>query len=120
MTAMESTDRKFVYFTKGAGFFSSLSKVAIEGGPETTVLEKVTFGRNFVVTDRGIYFIPWQGRAGPLVISKGREGATIEFFSFATGTTKTIFNLQKPIYIGLAVSPDGRSLLFTQADRAES
>ena len=60
------------------------------------------------------------GRAGALVLSKGPEGAPIEFLSFATGAVKTIFTTTKPVYIGLAASPDGRSLLFTQVDRAES
>ena len=118
--AMESVDRKFVYYTKSSDVSSSLWKVSMEGGAETPVLPRVLFGNNFTVTDRGIYFIPWTGRAGPLIVSKGPEGAPIEFLSFATGAVKTIFTTTKPVYLGLAASPDGRSLLFTQVDRAES
>jgi hypothetical protein len=118
--AMESVDRKFVYYTKSSELSSSLWKVPIEGGAETPVLPRVLFGNDFTVTDRGIYFIPWSGRAGPLIVSKGPQGAPIEFLSFATRAVKTIFTTTKPVYIGLAASPDGRSLLFTQVDRAES
>jgi serine/threonine protein kinase len=120
VVAIESVDRRFVYFTKSSEFSSGLWKVPIEGGADTQVLPRVLFGNNFTVTDRGIYFIPWTGRAGALVLSKGPEGAPIEFLSFATGAVKTIFTTTKPVYIGLAASPDGRSLLFTQVDRAES
>lgn len=120
VVGMESVDRKFVYYTKSSELSSSLWKVPMEGGAETPVLPRVLFGDNFTVTDRGIYFIPWTGRAGPLIVSKGPEGAPIEFLSFATGAVKTIFTTTKPVYLGLAASPDGRSLLFTQVDRAES
>ena len=42
----------------------------------------------------------------------------IYFFDFPTHKTIPIFALEKPapLYGGLAMSPDGRSLLFSQQD----
>lgn len=118
--AVESVDRQYLYYTKSRGLYSSLWRVPLRGGAETQVLPAITFARNFAVTGQGIYFIPWTGRAGSIVMPEGQRTAVIQFFSFATGTVKTILTTAGPVYVGLAVSPDERSLLYTQIDRAES
>ena len=40
----------------------------------------------------------------------------MQFLNVATGTTTEIMKTEKPVDLGLAVSPDGRKLLFTQLD----
>ena len=46
----------------------------------------------------------------------------IEFFDFAHGQSTPIFALDKPFPLGsgLALSPDGKSLLFGQSELTES
>jgi Tol biopolymer transport system component len=58
-------------------------------------------GLFYVVTPRGIYF---------------ESNRTISFWDMASGRTHEVLAPSKPMGIGLAVSPDGRSLLFTQID----
>ena len=42
------------------------------------------------------------------VSSKG-----LEYLNLSTGASKTILTIEKPMSLGLALSPDGRSLLYT-------
>jgi hypothetical protein len=45
---------------------------------------------------------------------------TIEYFDFATGQSTTVLTLDKPgpLFGGLALSPDGKSLLFGKNELA--
>ena len=44
------------------------------------------------------------------------EYATLQFFDFSNARTRTLAHLERPISIGLAVSRDGRTVLYTQID----
>ena len=46
------------------------------------------------------------------------RGPRIEFFDFANGQSTPVFALDKPtsLYGGLALSPDGKSILFGQSE----
>jgi hypothetical protein len=66
--------------------------------------------RAFSPVKEGVYFIP--GPGADLKFS-------IQFLSFATGKVKTVAPIGPP-WEGLSVSPDGRSLLFTQFDEGGS
>src|SRR5689334_25159275 len=74
------------------------------------VLPSVTFS-NFAVVGDGVYFIP-------AVDSDGRW--TVHYLSFRTWRSSPILRLTGQVREGLAVSPDGRSLLFTQLDDEKS
>ena len=90
-------------------------KVPVGGGEETRVLESV-YRRNFSVTPQGIYFIQ-----APDTDEPGRS-FLIRFFDFATGRATRINSLPPGVgvYLGLTVSPDGRSILYTQVDQSQS
>jgi Tol biopolymer transport system component len=106
----ESKDGSVLYYTKErrvAGIWS----VPTGGGEETRVfdLHKAGYWRYWTLHDEGIYFATAANPARPLV----------EFFNLATGKAREIATLEKPIMTGtagLAVSPDGRWLLYTQID----
>ena len=108
-TAFESPDSKSVYYTKGE-WSGPLWKMPVSGGEESQVLPSVVFRAFSVVTD-GIYFIPAPGADGK---------SYIQFLSFATGKVKSVAPISGPPHEGLSVSPDGRSLLFSQYDEAGS
>ena len=109
--ALESSDGKSLYYAKKLqlpvpGFRKSegLWRVPAGGGKETLVLEGVGPGMydSWGLTEQGIYFYDHHTDA-------------IEFFSF---DTRRITQIGKPEKPGgsVAVSPDGRSILYSQED----
>jgi hypothetical protein len=78
----------------------------VEGGPETRVVADVS-RYNYAVTDKGVYFATDATRD---------RSASIQFLNFATGMTTQIVKVEKPLELGLTVSPDGQTLLYSQID----
>jgi Tol biopolymer transport system component len=108
-TGLESADGKTLYYAKGRQAIS-LWKVPANGGEETQVLESLVSNGNFAVVDSGIYFIPTP--------PAGATSSSIQFFSFATGKIRPVAATKKPALFGLTISPDGRSILYTQIDQS--
>jgi eukaryotic-like serine/threonine-protein kinase len=109
--AFESFDGQFVYYTKGFGL-TGLWKVPVTGGEETFVVGDVLQGL-WAVIDKGVYFIN----------TNSAPRAVIQFFNFSTGRTTKVAEVERElqlVYPSLAVSADGRFLLFVQADSFES
>ena len=79
----------------------------VAGGAEMQVFDSVVAKRAFSIIDDGIYFMT------------GTRSYTIEFFSFRTQQHKTIAKVENP-HTGLTVSPDRRSILYTQIDQSGS
>ena len=107
----ESFDGKTIYYTKGFGI-PGIWKVAITGGEEIRVLDEA-FQGFWALVDRGIYFVNL----------KTTPHASIDFFNFGTGRTTQVATVEKELelaYPSLAVSPDGRWLLYVQVDSLES
>jgi serine/threonine protein kinase/Tol biopolymer transport system component len=106
--ALESPDRKSLYYTKGhIPTPSGLWNMAVNGGHESQVLPSV-FINVFSLVNDGIYFIP---EPGP------DRKCSIRFLSFATGKLRTVAPISESPWEGLSVSPDGRFLLFCQTDQ---
>jgi Tol biopolymer transport system component/DNA-binding winged helix-turn-helix (wHTH) protein len=103
---LESPDGKFIYYTKALGD-TSVWRLPAEGGQATKVLENLSDLRNLVLVNNGIYFIPSQD-----------TGSSIQFLDFATNHIKRVASFGKPFDSGLALSPDGRWILYTQVDQA--
>ena len=105
---LESHDGKQLYYVKRDGN-GGLWKMPVEGGEETQIVPDV-YRVNYAVTDKGVYFIPHGGKD---------YTSSVRFFDFATGTTTQIVKT-KPPDLGLGVSPDGRTLLYSQVDHTGS
>lgn len=103
--ALESPDGKTLYFMRREGV-GGLWSMPVDGGDERQVLPDV-YRINYAVTDKGIYFIPHNGPDGT---------AWVQFFDFTTGKSTQIVKVTKPLDLGLSVSPDGRTLLYSQVD----
>jgi len=83
----------------------------LSGGEETHVLDQPPGEDwfNWAVSRNGIYFI-----------DSNNGTNAVKFFDFATGTKISISTSDKPLSSGLALSPDGRSILYVQGEWAES
>jgi Serine/threonine protein kinase len=112
---LESPDGKFLYHTKGLTN-TSLWRTPVEGGRATKVLEGLSHYLNLAIVEEGIYFVPQQAMA---------SGYSIQFLNLGTKQIRRIANFGKPLDLdievsigGLAYSPDGRWILYTQVDQA--
>ena len=109
--AFESPDGKTLYYAKGQNA-PGLWKLPLQGGEETSVLEQPGAGYwgYWAVAQDGIYFYDINTK-------------DIDFFSFATHQVSEIAKPEKAAHRfnpGLAVSSDGRWLLYAQNDEETS
>ena len=108
MSARESSDGQFVYYT---GYYNlqkkGLWRVPVSGGPETLVLDRDINPHQWDLTERGIYFIDWNAK--PV--------ATICFYDSATRGVRSLAPVSNdPRYVddnGMSISPDGKWLLYS-------
>ena len=100
-----SPDGAWLYFTKGGGA-GGIWRMPFAGG-EATRLTGALFRYKYAVAGDGLYFMP-----APEAPRKN----SIRFLNFATGAVTEILKIDKPVDLGLAISPDGRNLLFSQED----
>jgi Tol biopolymer transport system component len=104
LVALESPDGRSVYYTKTEEGKEGLWSASLAGGEETQVIDSLIASRAFSVAVDGIYFITG-------------TPYTIEFFSFRTHQHRPLANVEDDV-IYLTVSPDGRSILWTQDDHS--
>ena len=106
----ESPDGKFLYYTK-ALFSTNLWKIPIEGGEASKVLEGLSYYQNVAIVGSGIYFVSTQDRTGD---------SSIQFLSFATSSISKLATFEKSFVYGLAVSPDGKWILYAPEQQVGS
>ena len=83
-------------------------------GGEATQLTGAIYRYNYAVAQDGLYFMP--APAVFLATPAADRTTSIRFLNFASGATTEILKIDKPVDLGLAISPDGHNLLFTQVD----
>jgi WD40 repeat protein len=114
----ESADGKYLYYSRirgpGSGSLiavprSPLLRMSVEDGQETQVIDGV-HERSWAPVQEGIWYL-W---------GDNPRHTELRFFDFKTGKTSSLNTLSKPIVTGLAISPDGRELLFNQIDQMGS
>ncbi len=107
---IESKDARFLYYAKFGE--CGIWKKSSDSGEETRLPINVCGWFDWDVTRDGIYF------QNPDFPPNGR----IEYFDFAREQTAPILALDKPAsnFGGLAVSPDGKSLIFGLSELNES
>jgi Tol biopolymer transport system component len=106
--AFESPDAKFLYYTKYSAV-SGIWRMPTSGGEETLVVagvEPESWGY-WAVVEKGIYYLDTTAMPA------------IAFFDFTSRQVTRVVEFQtRPAReaTGLAVSPDGRAILYTQLD----
>jgi len=107
----ESWDGRFLYFAKLE--VPGLWKMPLHGGQETRLFDQpfVPFSWwDWGLTEKGIYFIDFQGR----------PNASVAFFEFATNKIFHIWTLTDQPFVGLSVSADGKSIVYAQEEHSQS
>jgi len=112
--AFESPDGKFVYYSKGVDV-GGLWRVAVSGGEETAVLDfpGARLWGYWALVNSGIYFVNSEFSSRP----------TLQFWSFDAGRVSQVLVLEgRPALDepGIAISPNGKWLLYTQEDNRGS
>lgn len=101
-SAFESEDRSTLFYVKHAGDFQ-VWKMPVAGGPESPVPETlIGGGQNYALVSDGLY-----------LIARPRG---LRFFDFATGKVTQLIPTPNS-HLGLSVSPEGRSILYSQYER---
>jgi hypothetical protein len=113
-TAQESFDGRFLYYAKN-GSPTTIWRLSIDGGDpsldsgdDVQLVDGLSYPNNFVVGDRGIYF---------LAVGDSATNTSIDLVEFSTGRRTTLAKVGKPWWSGVALSPDQRWLLFATIDR---
>lgn len=110
-----SPDGKFIYYLKSRRD-GELWRAPADGGAEEPLVRDFK-SRNFWVLAGGVYLLdPGVSEISPMRRAKAR------FYNFRTKQIEDLgFETEKPIsHYGMCLSPDGKWLFYTQADRSGS
>jgi Tol biopolymer transport system component len=108
--AYESPDGKTLFFTRALAN-GPLWALPLAGGPERKVLECVP-DRGFTVGPGGVYHLGCTADPQPRAVS-------LYLLDPAIGRDQLLGKLEKP-GLGLTVSPDGKTILYTKVDNRGS
>jgi serine/threonine protein kinase len=112
----ESPDGAYLYYVQTMQMPSPLWRLPVAGGVPVKVLEGVVQG-NFLVRERGIFYIDRSSGEGAIYTVDRPSGETrLQYFDFATGRSRTVARNLGYVGVGLTVSPDGRTILYTRMD----
>ena len=104
-----SPDGAWLYYLPN-GPQSTLRRVPFSGGDSEQVLSGIEGGQRFAVTKSGIWHIS----------SKAGEGSLLQFYDFASKSSRTVYRSSRPFSSGLAISPVERRILFSQIERPQN
>jgi Tol biopolymer transport system component/DNA-binding winged helix-turn-helix (wHTH) protein len=109
-TAFEATDGKTLYYTLSERGTEGLYAKLLPDGEEKQVLKEGVDRRGFAVFADGVYYLYW----------RGPNSYEIRFHEFAGGQTHVVGDVGGPLALGLAVSPDRKTFLFSKFSDAGS
>jgi Tol biopolymer transport system component len=104
--ASESADGKYLIYAKTGEYPTALWRLSLETGKEEELIHSLRNWFGFAVFGDGIYFIP-EGNPGEKLPS-----FPLSFYDFSKGRADTVTEIDKPLGVGFAISPDRRSMLF--------
>jgi hypothetical protein len=118
--AFESTDGKALFYTLSDAGTEGLFTKPLPAGEETQLISEGIGERGFAVFPDGIYYLhsrevnrmPEDSFLAPFQSS--RKAYELRFYAFATRRIQTVELIDGPLHLGLAISPDRRTYLFTK------
>jgi hypothetical protein len=85
------------------------------GGGEDTKVLNINLGRNWALTDKGVYYL--------LFPTEQNGPYTLEYFDLATRQTTRLASLPGPARLYsvnvMTLSPDARSIVYSQRDQLD-
>jgi Tol biopolymer transport system component len=104
--AVESFDRKWIYYSKGE---KGIWKKSLVGNEENSIIEYPIEDDFWTLAENGIYYI----------ITKGDSLNYITYYDFESENEIRQYEISEKGILYLTVSPDQRWLLYTQIDQEE-
>lgn len=101
---LESADGQTLYYTKNDTGSDGMYAQPLAGGDEKHVVSRVVVRRCFAVVREGIYYIT----------PRDPEWCEIRFYDFASGQTRVIGDVERPVAFGMSVSPDQRTFVYSR------
>ncbi len=83
----------------------------VEGGSETKIFDSVNPFTLWTVHPNGIYYFGAADNEGH---------SELRLYEFATGNIRKLVTIERGLRLGLSISPDGRTALYTQVDEVGS
>jgi Tol biopolymer transport system component len=106
---IESSDGKWLYFLSSDSNITMLALDRLDATPQQVPqMPKITQDAKWTLMPNGIYFSPLDAPR------------SICFYDFASRQTRVIFRADKDLEEGMSISPDGRYMLYSQIDQANS
>jgi eukaryotic-like serine/threonine-protein kinase len=106
----ESPDGKYIYYHTGWPNQISIWRMPAQGGERTKVIDHVHRLGLWTVTSHGIFY------ASP----DADDHAELRRYDFITGNSTKLLTIERGVQDSIGVSPDGRTLLYTQTDEVGS
>ncbi len=103
----ESPDGKFVYYERGWPSHCSIWRVPVGGGEEVKVIDSTHPEAGWAVGKQGIYFF---------TPSDGQGHSDLCIYRYTYGKVSRLLTIDRKLYYWIAVSPDDRTILYTQLD----
>jgi Tol biopolymer transport system component len=114
----ESPDGAYVYYVETLDGPSPLWRVPSSGGAAVKVLDGV-FLANFVILERGIYYIDQSsGAEGIHYVDRRAVETRLRYFDLVTRRTTTVARNLGTVDLPLTASADGRTILYGRQDSA--
>jgi serine/threonine protein kinase len=107
----ETPDGEVLYYMKGWPEAVSVWRASVDGNQETKVLDSVDNEGEWTVGKEGIYFFTTADKTGHRDLC---------LYEFATGQIRKVLTIQRPVNNHIAVSPDGRTILYPQSEESGS
>ena len=106
-----SPDGKFVYFQRESTDRVAVWRISVDGGDEEKIIDAAHPKGKWTVGRTGLYFFTPPDERGQ---------SELDYRDFATGRTVKIQTMTAGVFYSIALSPDGRTLLYSQIDDAGS
>jgi Tol biopolymer transport system component len=105
---MESIDREHFYYSESSDT-GPLHRINLKTGEDVEILQDV-WPLCFAVSSQGVFYVP----------GIDDTQGVVNYFDFRTGRSTTVASLNAPAGEGVTISPDERTLLFSQRDQIGS
>jgi Tol biopolymer transport system component/DNA-binding winged helix-turn-helix (wHTH) protein len=118
--AFDSTDGKTLYYTLSSAGTEGLYAKQLPNGEEKQLLNEGVERRGFAVFSDGVYYVHSRGShqapedALMAPFQSSAEAYDIRFYEFASGRIRVVAQIEGPLHLGLTVSPDRKTFLFSR------